>query len=86
MRVDRGLDGRAPRLRSTRILFVGNLLEPGGCGIDVHRQMDHPSVNRSAVPMSFSGFNPYRASSCDFLNKLTFLLETARSLDYKEQL
>ena len=86
MRVGRGLDALVSCLRATGILFVGNLIEPGGCGIDVHRQMNHRSVDRSAVPMSFSWFNPYGASSCNFLNRVTFLLETTRSLDDKEQL
>lgn len=84
MRVGRRLDGRASRLRATGILVVGNLLEPGGRGIDVHRQMNHWNIDRSAVPMSFSWFNPYRTSSCDFLNRATFLLETTRPLDYKQ--
>ena len=77
---------RRVRLTATGVLVVGDLLEPGCRGIDVHRQMDHQRVGCGAVPVTLSWFDASRAAGQYLLNRFTLLLETATPFDHQEQL
>ena len=68
------------------ILVVGHLFKPSSLSVDIQREVGHPCIDASTVPVHLSRLNRNNPSSLDFLDGSSLSLEPTPPIRDDEKL